>query len=580
MGGAVRRRLVVVAVAMACACGALAPAADASVSVPTGGPPLPFTGSGTSGTSAAIASFEAAAGGGDNGTIAGEQNGGFRHVTWDQIALDGSDPGSTTIEPGQVIAPAPTRLESWGLELGPEIAVSDDGFQSVNSGTFTPFSPANAWGTFNTTTANLQVVVPAGQGSTPTPAQSRGLGIVFLDVTGSTQVQIQYYNGDTPLLQTPLSPPVGTTSFAGLLFPDPIVTRVVVTLGGAEMFGWDGTTVTPGGSNSVAGDDVVLAEPEPARSNVGATAGVPISTVLDTFTETDPNAYVTAVIDWGDGTRTAGAIAPAPDGAFNVTGTHAYARTGDYTVIVTVDDSTPSEQTSNTIIQVGPRASATSVICSPSPVAVTAATTCTTVVSDVGAGGPIAPTGLVALSSPTAGAAFAEDSGCVLAPDGTPGVSICQVLFTPSQLPPNRARITADYDGDLAHGPSDGLATVAIRPQHCSLRALSTKLSHRPVGLGVVVTCDARANVQITVTAAAARTRSFKQIRLQFGVLKAAVTAGRPTVLVIKPAPGVLPILRAATRRHRRVSLKLTLVASSHATRATTTTRASALRIR
>ena len=253
-------------------------------------------------------------------------------------------------------------------------------------------------------------------------------------------------------------------------------------------------------------------------------------------------------------------------------------RPGSYTATVTVDDSTPTEQTSNTVIQVAPRASATSVSCSPSPVAVTAATTCTAVVSDVGAGSPIAPTGLVAFSSPTAGAAFADDSGCVLAPADTAGVSICQVLFTPSQLPPNQARIIADYDGDLAHGASDGQATVAIRAQHCSLRALATKLSARPVGLGVVVTCDARANVQITVDAAAARTRSFKQIRLQFGVLKTVVTAGRPTVLVIKPAAGVLPILRAATRRHRRVSLKLTLVASSHATRATTTTRASALR--
>ncbi len=253
---------------------------------------------------------------------------------------------------------------------------------------------------------------------------------------------------------------------------------------------------------------------------------------------------------------------------------------GSYTATVTVDDFAGDEQSSQTVIRVAPRASTTSVTCSPSPVAVTAATTCTAVVSDVGAGGPIAPTGLVAFSSRTAGAAFADDSGCVLAPDGTPGVSICQVLFTPSQLPPNRARITADYNGDLAHGASHGVATVAIRSQHCALRALATKLSHRPVGLGVVVTCDARANVQITVNAAAARTRSFKQIRLRFGVLKAAVTAGRPTVLVIKPAAGVLPILRAATRRHRRVSLKLTLVASSYATRATTTTRASALRLR
>jgi hypothetical protein len=41
----------------------------------------------------------------------------------------------------------------------------------------------------------------------------------------------------------------------------------------------------------------------------------------------------------------------------------------------------------------------------------------------------------------------------------------------------------------------------------------------------------------------------------------------------------VVTDLRAAQRRHQRVSLKLTLTASSHATKATTTTRVSALRI-
>ena len=121
--------ILVVAVAIACACGALAPAADASLSVPTGGPPslhrLRSVGRGRD------RRFEAAVGGTDNGTTAGEQGGGFRHATWDQIALDGSDPGSTTIKPGHVVVPALSRLQPWGLELGPEIAVAGDGFQSV-----------------------------------------------------------------------------------------------------------------------------------------------------------------------------------------------------------------------------------------------------------------------------------------------------------------------------------------------------------------------------------------------------------------------------------------------------------------
>ena len=313
---------------------------------------------------------------------------------------------------------------------------------------------------------------------------------------------------------------------------------------------------------------------------MSATAGVPISPVLDTFTNDESSA--TATIDWGDGSRTAGTIVPLGNDTFNVTGVHAYAMTGSYTTTVTVTDfATPAdEQTSNTVIQVGPRGSATSVSCSPSPVAVTASTTCTAIVSDAGAGGPVAPTGLVGFSSPTPGAAFTNDSGCELGATATPGVSMCQVLFTPSQLPPNQAKVLVAYDGDGAHATSVATGTVAVRAQHCTVKTLGARLNRRPPGLGVLVTCDARANVQITVNAVAPRKGAFKAIKLQFGTLKTSVGAGRPTVLLIKPASGALPILRAANKRRQRVSLKLTLVASSHATRATTTTRVSAVRLR
>ena len=109
---------------------------------------------------------------------------------------------------------------------------------------------------------------------------------------------------------------------------------------------------------------------------------------------------------------------------------------------------------------------------------------------------------------------------------------------------------------------------------------LSGRLKGHPPVLGVLVTCDARANVTITVKAVGARRGRLKAFTLEFASVRATVTAGRPTVLVIKPAQSVLAALRTATRRHQRVSLKLTLTASSHATRSTTTTRGAALRIR
>jgi hypothetical protein len=156
-------------------------------------------------------------------------------------------------------------------------------------------------------------------------------------------------------------------------------------------------------------------------------------------------------------------------------------------------------------------------------------------------------------------------------------VSACAVQFTPGQLPPNQARIIASYLGDDDHTTSDAMDTIAVRAQRCTLTALTRRL--RAQGMGVLVTCDARANVTIDVEARVARNGRLRPFRVRFGALRASVTAGRPTVLVVKPAAGVLPVLRGALHHHQRISLKLTLTASSHGTTRTTTTRASALRL-
>ncbi|HET6869241.1 MAG TPA: hypothetical protein VFH80_25245, partial [Solirubrobacteraceae bacterium] len=433
-------------VAVVAAFAAAAPAAHATLGVPTGGNPIMPT---------TLASFEAAAGGADNGTAAGEQRGGFRHATWDDVKVDGTDPGSTVIKPGHVVAPSRGRLQPWGLELGPDIAVADDGFHSVNSNAQNVhFSPLNVWAPFNSNTAEFDVIVPSGQGGTPVPAQTRGLGVEFLNVNVANQTTIQYYDGQIPLFSQPVAVPTGTTSFLGVLFPDPVVTRVVITLGDAEIFDVTAGTPSPGpAADAVTGDDVVLAEPAPAHAAVSATAGVPVSAVLDTFTESNSGAKLRATIDWGDGARTAGTISPTGSGTFVVTGDHAYAQAGGYDAAVTVEDFEGPDQTSQTSVQVGTRATATSLTCSPSSVAVTATTTCTATVSDTGGAGASTPTGLLSFSSTTTGAGFGQDGGCLPAPTAISGVASCAVQFTPSQRLSNQAHLAVVYAGDGAHAP-------------------------------------------------------------------------------------------------------------------------------
>ncbi len=550
---------------MLVALGVTAPAAQASLSDPS----TPFT---------SLPEFEAAAGGADNGTTPGEQGNGFRHLTWDGIPLDGSDPGSTVIVSGHVVALSRSQAQPWGLELGPDLAVANDGFASVNSHAgFAAFSPPGEWAPFNTNTIQFQIVAPAGPTSAPAPALTRGLGAVFLNVKTPGTTTIQYFNGLTSLGE--VSAPVGDTSFAGMLFRDPVVSRVLITLGSATLFDFHGSGPVGTDPNTlVAGDDMVLAEPGAGQTSLSATAGIPVSTVLARFSDTDPSstpADFRATIDWGDGARTLGTIATASGGGFVVTGGHAYAQAGNYTVTVTVNDFSGSQLATDATVQVMMRPTVTSIVCSPSSVAVSATTSCAATVSDTGGAGADDPTGLVSFSSTTTGAGFGQDGGCVLAATAMTGVSSCAVQFTPGQRISNQAHLAAAYGGDGAHGASTGAATVTVRPQRCTLKVLARRL--RAQGLGVLVTCDARSGVQIAAKAMVARKGTLSGFKLQFGTLRASVAAARPTVLQVKPERGVLPALRAALRRHQHISLKLTLTASARATTRTTTTRVSAL---
>lgn len=544
---------------MFAALGVSAPAAQAALTVPS----TTFT---------SLPAFEAAAQGADNGTTPGEQGSGFRHFVPSVIAVDGSDPGSAVIPGGHTAAVSGSRLQPWGLGVGPTVAVANDGFESVNS--HAGFSPPNLWAPFNSNTATLQVLAPGAQASAPAPALTRGLGIVFVGNGGG---MIQFFSGDAQVGQ--VTAPPGGTSFAGVLFRDPVVTRVVVTLGTDKIFGFDGSTVSPGGTDPTAlaaGDDVVLAEPGAGRPTLAATAGVPISPVLESFNSADSANQITTTIDWGDGARTGGSIAAAT-GGFTVSGTHAYAKAGSYTANVTVDDFSGAELTTQALVQVAPRPTATSLACSPAPVTVSAGTVCTATISDIAGPGATAPTGVVTFSTATPGATFAQGGGCLLGPTAVAGVSTCNVRFIPGQLPPGQARLASAYAGDDAHSASNGAAAVGVRAQRCSLKALTRRL--RASGLGILVTCDAQSGVEVGVKAQVARRAKFRAFSLTYGTLRSSVTAGRPTVLVIKPGVGVLKSLRAALRHHQRVSLKVTLTASARSTQRTTTTRVSALRI-
>jgi streptogramin lyase len=109
------------------------------------------------------------------------------------------------------------------------------------------------------------------------------------------------------------------------------------------------------GANKIGRLDPPLAA---AGTVVSASAGVPCTAVVATFTDADPYAAptdYTTTITWGDGTTTAGQVTEDTSGTFYVFGNHTYAGPGyGFVMNVTIadeDGSTTTVQSTANVIQ-------------------------------------------------------------------------------------------------------------------------------------------------------------------------------------------------------------------------------------
>lgn len=125
-------------------------------------------------------------------------------------------------------------------------------------------------------------------------------------------------------------------------------------------------TPGPGGGTSAATsvpiDDAPLTATGTTLNHSEGDA-TPVSTVVATFTDADPNGTAsdyTATIDWGDGSTTTGAVTaspppsagPAASGTFFVSGGHAYAEDGKYTITVKIADAGGATATATSSVTV------------------------------------------------------------------------------------------------------------------------------------------------------------------------------------------------------------------------------------
>jgi hypothetical protein len=146
----------------------------------------------------------------------------------------------------------------------------------------------------------------------------------------------------------------GTGTTAGMIFASSAAFAVI----GQHTYGDDGTftvtvtisDVSPGTGTATVTDTATVTESDNLSGtpvSFTALAGTSFTGTVANFTDTytgNTVADFTATIDWGDATTSAGAVTGG--GAnYSVSGTHTYAGSGTFNVMVTLSDDTPGTAT-------------------------------------------------------------------------------------------------------------------------------------------------------------------------------------------------------------------------------------------
>ena len=226
-------------------------------------------------------------------------------------------------------------------------------------------------------------------------------------------------------------------------------------------YGGDGTHAGSSGSTTLTGLDPVSAGVSCAPGLV--LADMPTTcTVTVTDTSSNPSAPSGAVsfASTGQGTFSGGGSCTLAGSAGQASCSVQYTQAGTGSPVVTASyagDGTHSLGQASTTVTVYVDPTQASVSCSPDPVAVGTASTCTATVTDT-ASSPVTPTGTVSFSS-TGPGSFSGGGSCTLSANGGPSGS-CQLVYT--QAASGQPQITDSYGGDGQHAPSAGTAALTV----------------------------------------------------------------------------------------------------------------------
>ena len=207
--------------------------------------------------------------------------------------------------------------------------------------------------------------------------------------------------------------------------------------------------------------------------------------LVATFFDSDPTPNVadfSAIILWGDGTRSAGVVARRGDGGFNVVGSHLYDRGGNYAVGVAVISRFGAMTTTGTTGVVSQSTTPTTGDLVPGPVGAPGTSSSSTPSfagqTEPGATVTVAAVPAGQLGTILVGQATADVNGSWFVTAGTPLPDGAYSIFTtarafdgelvspPSQLNPGAGSIVIDTFGPQVRSvmvqPTNGLVSITI----------------------------------------------------------------------------------------------------------------------
>jgi hypothetical protein len=198
-----------------------------------------------------------------NGGTAGEQPTGRREITWDGA---GANPFNNKND-------FPANFFNSNVKSGAVFTTAGTGFRN-DSTDFVEINPTYA-DQFNFFSAN-KIFAPVGSNQLdqlfqvagqPTPAVTRGFGVVFSDVDLADKTTIQLFAQDGSSLGTfsaPTRSDAAGLSFLGVTFADAIIARARITLGTGAL-GANVNDISAGGTlDLVVLDNLIYGEPKKA----------------------------------------------------------------------------------------------------------------------------------------------------------------------------------------------------------------------------------------------------------------------------------------------------------------------------